>query len=327
MRAGFSVIQPGIHSLLQDQGRYGRHNIGLTTGGPMDSQSFHWANRLCQNSPQCAAIEVTIGGLVLEAKINTSIALTGAAIPLSINKQPAALWQSHRIKPGDRIELGFAKAGCRGYLAVAGGFQASPSFGSQSTVAREGLGGLHQDGKPLQAGDQLPCAESADQPANQRLAQAQRPNPSTDNSAHCRVILGYQHQAFSSVQKQLFFSSTYQVTDSSDRMGYRLNGPAIKPAVDGILSEGICLGAIQVPADGQPIVLLADRQTIGGYPKIGSVLSLDLAKLAQVTPGGTVSFETISIEQAHNLLLLHQRQLDCTELEFVTAEASDNDQS
>ena len=150
-----------------------------------------------------------------------------------------------------------------------------------------------------------------------RLAESQRPTLSTDNSARCRVIPGYQQQAFSAVQQQLFFSSTYKVTDSSDRMGYRLNGPAIKPALDGILSEGICLGAIQVPADGQPIVLLADRQTIGGYPKIGSVLSLDLGKLAQVTPGGTVSFEAISIEQAHNLLVLNQRQFDSTAFESV----------
>jgi biotin-dependent carboxylase-like uncharacterized protein len=310
---GFTVIQPGILSLLQDHGRYGHHSIGLTTGGPIDNQSFQWANRLCHNSPQCAAIEVTIGGLVLEANISTSIAVTGAAVPLSINKQPAALWQTHRVQAGDRIELGFAPVGSRSYLAVAAGFQASPSFGSQSTVPREGLGGLHQDGTPLGAGDQLPCLALEQQPPCHRLAEAQQPTLSTDNSAHCRVVLGYQQQAFSAVQQQLFFSSTYKVTDSSDRMGYRLNGPAIKPAVDGILSEGICLGAIQVPADGQPIVLLADRQTIGGYPKIGSVLSLDLGKLAQVTPGGTVSFEAISIEQAHNLLALNQRQLDCTE--------------
>ena len=270
---GFTVIQPGILSLLQDHGRYGHHSIGLTTGGSIDNQSFQWANRLCHNSPQCAAIEVTIGGLVLEANISTSIAVTGAAVPLSINKQPAALWQTHRVQAGDRIELGFAPVGSRSYLAVAAGFQASPSFGSQSTVPREGLGGLHQDGTPLGAGDQLPCLTLEQQPPCHRLAEAQRPTLSTDNSAHCRVVLGYQQQAFSAVQQQLFFSSTYKVTDSSDRMGYRLNGPAIKPAVDGILSEGICLGAIQVPADGQPIVLLADRQTIGGYPKIGSVLS------------------------------------------------------
>ena len=313
----FTVIQPGIHSLLQDHGRYGRHSIGLTTGGPMDSQSFQWANRLCQNTAECAAIEVTVGGLVLEANISTSIAVTGAAVPLSINKQPAALWQTHRVQAGDRIELGFAPLGSRSYLAVAGGFQASPSFGSQSTVPREGLGGLHQDGKPLQTGDQLPCLALEQQPPIHRLAKSQRPKFSADNSAHCRVILGYQQQAFSAVQKQVFFSSEYQVSDSSDRMGYRLNGPAIKPALDGILSEGICLGAIQVPADGQPIVLLADRQTIGGYPKIGSVLSLDLGKLAQVTPGGTVSFEAISIEQAHNLLVLNQRQFDSTGFESV----------
>lgn len=316
--AGFKIIKPGIFSLLQDSGRFGMHSIGLTTGGPMDTQSFNWANRLCENLTDCAAIEVTIGGLVLEADINTSIALTGADIPVTINKQPASLWQTLHINAGDRIELGFAQTGSRGYLAVAGGFQAMPSFGSRSTVPREGLGGLHQNGKPLQSGDQLQCLDVTTLPPSQCLPESQRPILTDNNSAHLRMVLGYQQDAFNSLQQQLFFSSEYKVTESSDRMGYRLNGPAIVPAVDGILSEGICLGAIQVPADGQPIVLLADRQTIGGYPKIGSVLSLDLGKLTQLTPGGTVSFEAISIEQAHNLLLLNQQQVEHTKLQPVT---------
>ena len=335
--ASLKVIQPGIFSLLQDSGRFGHHSIGLTTGGPLDRQSFRWANQLCGNTnygnnghgnnakasdsdsdsdsdkKNTTVIEVTIGGLVLEANSNTSIALTGADIPLSINKKPVALWQTHRIKKGDRIDLGFAQSGCRGYLAVAGGFQGQPIFNSQSTVPRESLGGLNQDGKPLQAGDHLPYSE-IEPPTLQRLEESQRPSLSRTNTAHLRVVLGYQQDAFSALQKQVFFASEYLVTENADRMGCRLNGPAIKPSLEGILSEGICLGAIQIPADGQPIILLADRQTIGGYPKIGSVLSLDLGKLAQLTPGGKVSFEPIGIEQAHNLLLLDEQQFQNTQL-------------
>ena len=315
MSKGLKVIQAGIFSLIEDGGRFGMHGIGVTTGGPLDSNAFRWANRLCNNALQTAAIEVTIGGLVLESRVTTTIALTGAAIPLSINHQPQKLWQSHQVKPGDRIELGFALSGSRGYLAVAGGFEVEPIFDSAATVPREGLGGVHGDGKSLQAGDLLPCHNSVTS-ARLCVPEGERPDY-TDNRALLRVVLGYQQHVFSKLQKQLFFTSEYSVTESSDRMGFRLKGAAIKPAIGGILSEGICLGAIQVPADGQPIVLLNDRQTIGGYPKLGSVLSLDIGKLAQLLPGGSVRFEEISVEQAHNLLLLDQHRFQNRALEKV----------
>jgi len=318
--SGFTVLQPGIFSLLQDSGRFGMHGFGLTNGGPLDHSAFRWANRLCANQPTCAAIEVTVGGLALQSGVNTTIAVTGASMPLTINRQAKALWRSHRVVAGDRIELGFAPAGTRAYLAVAGGFQIEPIFNSVATVPRESLGGLHRDGSPLRADDLLPCHHQA---SNQRPSPELRLTPRlqpdySSNSALLRVSPGYQQSLFSDLQKQLFFSSEYRVTDSCDRMGYRLKGTAIAPSADGILSEGICLGAIQVPADGQPIVLLNDRQTIGGYPKLGSVLSLDIGKLAQLSPGGTVRFEAISIEQAHNQLLFDQQFFNKTELEIIT---------
>ena len=142
MNVGFNVIQPGLLSLVQDSGRFGLHGIGLTTGGPLDRNAFRWANRLCENPENSALLEVAVGGLTLESTLHTRIAVTGAAMPFSINKKPAALWQTHTVAPGDRIELGFASAGNRCYLAVAGGFQIDPVFNSVSTVSREGLGGL-----------------------------------------------------------------------------------------------------------------------------------------------------------------------------------------
>jgi biotin-dependent carboxylase-like uncharacterized protein len=300
------VLKSGIFSLLQDGGRTGQHNMGITTGGPLDRTAFRWANLLCENPEDSACIEVTVGGLVLQSTIKTTLALTGADIPLSINKQPVALWQSHSIYPGDTIELGFARSGSRAYLAVSGGFQADPVFNSVATVPREGLGGLHGDGSPLKTGDSLPC-----RPIEGASLWQLPENPRADyseNSARLRVVLGYQQEAFSETQKQLFFNSEYSVSKYSDRMGYRLEGTEIIPSLNGILSEGICLGAIQFPADGQPIILLNDRQTIGGYPKIGSLLTLDIGKLAQLSAGAKLRFEAISIDQAQSLLLEHEKQ-------------------
>jgi biotin-dependent carboxylase-like uncharacterized protein len=300
------VLKPGIFSLIQDGGRFGHHSMGLTTGGPLDRSAFRWANLLCENSEESACIEVTIGGLVLQSTVKTTLALSGADIPLSINKQPVELWQSHSINPGDTIKLGFSRSGTRAYLAVSGGFQAEPIFNSVATVPREGLGGLHADGAPLKTGDKLPC-KSIEDTNLWRLPENLRAD-SSKNLAPLRVVLGYQQEAFSDTQKQLFFSSEYSVCKDSDRMGYRLEGAEITPSLNGILSEGICLGAIQFPADGQPIILLNDRQTIGGYPKIGSLLSLDIGRLAQLSAGAKLRFEAISIDQARSLLLDHEKQ-------------------
>ncbi|MBB1487416.1 biotin-dependent carboxyltransferase family protein [Oceanospirillum sediminis] len=309
---GFRVSQPGLLTLIQDAGRFGHHRIGLTTGGPLDMQAYKWANRLLGNQPGCTALEISIGGLVLSAEVDSWIVLTGAEMPLKINGKEHDRWHAHEIKAGDQIEVGFSASGARAYLAVAGGFQVAHSFSSSATVTREGIGGL--SGAKLQQGDFLSCA--AMEPVSaMRLPEAFRPDYS--DQITLRVITGYQQDAFSDYQKRLFFSSEYKVTDRADRMGYRLEGPEVKPAIDGILSEGICHGAIQVPADGQPIVLLNDRQTIGGYPKIGSMISLDTARMAQLLPGSRVSFEEITIDDAHNLHCLAHAHFERVQPENV----------
>ncbi|MBT4520718.1 MAG: biotin-dependent carboxyltransferase family protein, partial [Halieaceae bacterium] len=280
-----SVLQPGLLSLIQDQGRIGWQRIGLTNGGPLDPEAFFWCNRLLGNNANCSAIEVSFGGLQLAANVDTFICVTGATMPLHIDNLPHDLWQVHPIKAGQTIDLGFAGSGCRAYFGVADGFQITPQFGSSATVVREEIGGL--GGDKLQPGDQLPCAEVG---TRRRCRLASDAQPHYHRDIEVRVIPGYQQARFSRLQQRRFFSSSYTVSDRCDRMGYRLEGPAIHCEIEGILSEGICYGAIQVPADGQPIVLLNDRQTIGGYPKIGSALSLDAARLAQLTPGGSVHF-------------------------------------
>jgi biotin-dependent carboxylase-like uncharacterized protein len=302
---GFLVKQAGMLTLLQDLGRFGAFNIGLTNGGPLDKTAFNWANRLCENQLNTTALEITVGGLILIAKSASKIAVTGAAVELFINSQQCELWRSHTVKSGDEIKIDFAQSGMRAYLAVAGGFQITPSFASTATVCREGIGGLQ--GNALMDGDFLPTKVFADltnssvQNSKQHLILPECYRPRYRHEVVLRTIVGYQQQHFSPLQQRLFFASEYSVTDACDRMGYRLSGSKIKADINGILSEGICHGAVQIPADGQPIVLLNDRQTIGGYPKIGSVISLDTAKLAQLGQGDKVRFEQITMEDAHNI--------------------------
>lgn len=307
--SAFKVIQPGLLTLIQDGGRFGQHRIGLTNGGPLDSQAFYWANKLCSNTSNCSTLEVSIGGLVLEANTQTFIAVTGANIHLTINGTVAPLWQTLAIKAGDKIAFGFAVKGARAYLAVSGGFTVDPSFTSTATVVREGVGGIN--GTKLQQGDLLTCNQTL---TCKLFAVPSAEIPSYEDDLTLRVILGYQQQAFDQIQQQLFFSSQYQLSDKIDRMGFRLQGQKVTSSLNGILSEGICHGAIQIPADGQPIVLMNDRQTIGGYPKIGSVIARDTARLSQLMPGSNVRFKKISLEKAHNINHLEQLRVQNIQL-------------
>lgn len=293
------VIQPGLMSLLQDRGRFGRADIGLTNGGPLDPLAARIANQLLQNNPDATLIEVSFGGLLLRTRVDTQVAITGAELPLSIDGVEQPMWSTLDLRAGDEISLGFSEQGCRSYLAVLGGFQIAPSFGSTATVVREGIGGLN--GQRLAGGDRLPVSAA---PLRDRLWLPPRLRPRYHQRATVRVIPGYQQQHFPRIEQRRFFGSEYLVSQRCDRMGYRLEGSAVACDIEGILSEGIAPGAIQIPADGQPIVLLNDRQTIGGYPKIGSALSLDCGALAQLRPGDSVRFTPISEHTAHNALHL-----------------------
>ncbi len=296
------VLQGGVLSLLQDSGRFGAHRLGLSSGGPLDPAAFNTCNRLLQNPAGSTAVEVSAGGLQLEAGLDTWVCLTGADMPMLIGDRECDGWTVHPVRAGETIALGFARRGCRAYLGVAGGFAVSPSFGSTATVVREGVGGLR--GAALAAGDVLPCAAVANR---RRLQLPDHLRPRYQDRVTLRVVPGYQQRHFNRVEQRRFFGAAYTVSDRSDRMGYRLEGPPVDCDIDGILSEGICAGAIQVPPDGQPIVLLNDRQTIGGYPKIGAALSLDCARLAQMVPGGTVHFAAVTAATARRALVLAAR--------------------
>jgi biotin-dependent carboxylase-like uncharacterized protein len=305
----FKVLQPGLLSLLQDLGRFGQHEIGLTSSGPLDGEAFAWANRILNNAANACAIEVSFGGLQLQAQTDSYICITGAALDFSINGVNKPLWHSHKVVAGDQVKLGYSSQGCRTYVAVAGGFNIEQSFGSCATVMREKIGGLN--GLKLAANDLLPCATVQH---HDRLSLAPQHQPVYAESANLRLVLGYQHNLFDAATKARLQHSQYKVTDRSDRMGMRLQGPSIACPSQQMLSEGIALGAVQVPADGQPIVLLNDRQTIGGYPKLGSVIARDTSCLAQLRPGNTITFEIIDLYQAHTINTLAQLKFDATPL-------------
>ena len=313
---GFKVIQAGPQSVMQDHGRFGYQKIGFANGGPLDAESYYWAQRLCGNNTLVTAIEILLGGVVLEALADMVLAITGAEMPATINGQRIELWQSHRINTGDKLEIGFASIGLRSYLAVSGGFDVPETLGSSSTVVRDGIGGL--DGRALQA-DQILNINSPVSDKVLMLAESERPKIKASSSVgaaevELRLLPGYQFEKFPEEKRQLFFSSRFTVSSRCDRMGYCLNGPDVSSGISGLLSEGICHGAVQVPPDGQPIVLLNDRQTIGGYPKLGSVISCDTAKLAQCGPGTRVRFSKISARQAHAEILLASERRERTQL-------------
>lgn len=314
------IKQNGLLALLQDAGRVGQYQVGLTNGGPIDPLAFKWANKLCGNAIEATAIEVTFGQITIEATNTHLIAVTGAPNKLTINNQEKSLWQSHTVKAGDVISIKAKQSpAIRNYIAINGGFDVPLSFGSTATVIREKVGGLSRNGlsgSTLQIGDTLK-SNMQSQYIKGKEKQLVLPCSSQPKYSDCvtlRTVPSYQECHFSSIAQRVFYSSEYRISDHYDRMGYRLNGHAIKCNVSGILSEGICQGAIQIPDDGQPIVLLNDRQTIGGYPKIGAVISSDLGKLGQLGQGGKVRFEPISIEQAHNIYHLEKHKFEQTAL-------------
>lgn len=294
---GLKIIKPGFLTLLQDSGRRGVMHQGLACGGPMDRHAWAWANRLAGNPWHTAALEISFGDFECVAETHLQIAITGADISLHINGSPQPRWTALNMNPGDRLVLGHPASGVRVYLAVQGGFALNPGLGgSNSTLVREGTGGLQGDGSALQAGDHLPC-----NPVKSRGIQRQMPEqwlPDYTAPLVLDVIMGAQLDRFPSATLQRFFSSCYTLTPRSDRMGARLSGPAVEHHGQALISEGISLGAIQVPADGQPIILLQDRQTVGGYPKLGAVSPRSLDALAQRMPGSEIRFQPIALHEA-----------------------------
>ena len=290
---GFIVKNGGLQSSIQDAGRVGVNDIGLTQSGAMDERCFGYANLLVGNPFNTPTIEIALGGLVLEVKGSCSIAITGADMAPTCNGKALAMWETHTLSEGDILAFGFASSGHFTYVSVAGGWQTPLRYGSFSTSIKEGLGGI--EGRKLIKDDTIYTSGCI--LGEKRRLQKQY-IPDFPQSITLRVVKGYQETLFDAKAQETFFTCTYTYKGEGDRMGYRLSGEKVIPSVSGILSEAITYGAIQVPSHGEPIVLLKERQTIGGYPKIGSVIGVDCFKLAQLQAGGEVRFEAISLEKA-----------------------------
>ncbi|SES18348.1 biotin-dependent carboxyltransferase family protein [Salipaludibacillus aurantiacus] len=294
------IEEPGLHTTIQDTGRYGMQQYGVVPSGPMDPFAFRIANLLAGNAPDDAAIEITMVGPSVRFLENCVIAITGANLSPTLDGRKVPVWGSLYVKKGQELQFGKPKHGVRAYLAIAGGIHTQKVLQSRATYTKAELGGLK--GQPLETGDELPGLTLPDTELSKRKGKllSEKLRPYYQSHHMVRVIPDEQESYFTKEALQTFYTHSFKVTPQSDRMGYRLQGQKIGHKQEAeILSEAVAFGSIQVPADGAPIILMADRQTTGGYPKIGTIITHDLWKVAQLMPGHTLSFQRSSVEEGH----------------------------
>lgn len=291
--SGLKILKSGVLSFVEDLGRFGYADMGVCQSGASDEYSFIFANRLLANSPNTNALEILYGGLSAKFLSPTSIALTGAEANITLNKKPISMWESIKVETNDVLDISFASKGTTIYLAISGGFNVHQLMQSASVSLKE------EFGSALKNGDILNFKSST-------FFEKRRAKSGVtldfEDKITLRVIPTYQYESFTTKQKKLFFNTTYEVSNETNRMGVRLSGEVMEGVQKGIVSEGISYGAIQIPPHGMPIVLLKERQSIGGYPKIGTLLPLDGFKLSQSRPKTRVKFEKISHEKALELM-------------------------
>lgn len=298
------ITQSNVLALIQDYGRYGYQNVGLTTGGPLDEHAFLWANYLLENHFNAAQIEVTYGAFSAVFTEPTVMALCGADLSATLNEKKISPWHTYMVNAGDVICFSRSILGLRCYLAVKGGFLVAPQLSSCATVVREGIGGTHKNGGALEKGDSV--AYSSSQQKIHRCVPA-RYIPLYSSEVVLRYIPNVLCSIFNEALHHAFSQKKYEVTQTIDRMAYRLSGEPIDVPATGIISQGVSLGMIQMPKNGQPIVLMKDHQTMGGYPFIGCVVYRDIAKLAQAVPGTVISFLPVEISDVEAALILYKR--------------------
>lgn len=329
------VLRAGVLSSVQDLGRAGYRHLGVAQAGALDTLALDVGNRLVGNTPQAAAIEVTVGPVALRFARATRIAITGAQFGATLDGEPVHTWWSLPVRAGQELVLQGPARGMRGYVCVRGGIDVVPVLGSRSTDLAARFGGL--GGRKLRDGDRLPIghcepaqakATTDDAPAFGvkapqwcRFAQAaHEPQRRGKHAAGAergeviRVLRGPEYDLFSEAARSALWSDEWRVTPNSNRMGYRLEGTALeREQASELLSHAVLPGTIQVPGNGQPIVLMSDAQTTGGYPRIGVVIAADLWKLAQVRLGTAVRFVRTTREEARHALIeerAYLRQID-----------------
>lgn len=309
------VLHPGLLTTIQDIGRVGSQKYGVIVSGAMDSYSLRLANILVGNKENEATLEITLFGTTLQFDKDTLIAITGGDFQATIDGVAAPLWRPVLIHKQSILKFNSATKGSRAYIAFGGGVHVSEVMGSKSTYLRAKVGGF--EGRALQKGDILSLGQEnnlskklVQQLANNNINWSINSNELINFSQHqvIRVLKGTEFHRFSKKSQQAFLREPYYLTVQSDRMGYRLEGPPISLSENfELLSEGVTFGTIQIPSSGQPIILMADRQTTGGYPKIGQVITADLSSLAQLQPTATIRFKEVTLKEAEDLIMKNEQ--------------------
>jgi biotin-dependent carboxylase-like uncharacterized protein len=305
-----AVLKPGLLTTLQDRGRFGAAMLGVGRAGAMDDVAFRLANALVGNPQDAAALEITLNGPRLRFERAAIVALTGAEFGANVDARALAMWQPCEIAAGAVLDVGAARRGARGYLAVSGGFAVEPTLGSASTDVNAGLGG--PDGRPLRAGDRLALNQSEVWPAgSQRWSLDPRPWFDADASAPVRLMRGTHFDALDADSRAALFATRLRIGKDSNRVGFRLEGSQLRLCAPlELVSEPLAIGTLQLPPGGEPIALMAEHPTIGGYPRIGHVAIVDLPLLAQRRPGDVVHFTEIDLDAAQTRYLERERELD-----------------
>lgn len=299
------ILKPGLLTTVQDLGRYGHQASGVPVAGPMDTFSHRLANQLAGNTIEAATLEITLIGPDMIVEADTTMAISGAQFEVTCDDRPIGLGASFAVTRGQRLKFGRIVQGARAYLAVAGGIETPPVLGSRATHLVSHMGGFN--GRALQSGDRVPIGDSPRPRPQRKSAGLTLPSK---GRALLRVMPGPQADWFQSDALRAIASVSFRISPQSNRMGYRLQGPPLVRAREGeLISEPLGIGAIQVPAAGEPILLMADRQTAGGYPKIGYVIAADLPIAGQLAPGDFIEFHVCTHQEAVAALISRERQL------------------
>lgn len=301
------VVKPGLFSTVQDLGRLNAMSSGVPPGGAMDRFAHRAANLLAGNDEGAPTLECTLTGPVLVALRPCLVAITGADFDPRLNGEPAPMWTGAFLGEGDELSFAGRRSGARVYIAVAGGIAGDRWLGSLSTNLLAARGGMH--GRLLRAGDLIAVSGAPAGPA--MTGRLLRPDHRPDYADHTlHAIAGPHSRRLDTVGRKALFGAAFKVTRDADRMGYRLEGAMLDASGDELLSFGLVAGAVQVPGSGQPILLMADHQTAGGYPVVATVASAAMPAAAQLLPGDELSFAEISIEAALRLRRAQRAALD-----------------
>ncbi|WP_147803767.1 biotin-dependent carboxyltransferase family protein [Alkalicoccus halolimnae] len=306
--SGFKVEKQGLLTTVQDKGRMGYQQYGIVVSGAVDPLALRLANAVVGNPDSAAGLEVTMMGPELIMTADSMISVGGGDLSAAVDGREIPMWTAVKVYAGQRISFGEPRFGVRAYIAFAGGIDVPEEMGSRATYLKAEIGGFH--GRELQAGDEVNIFSVQRFPCRRRLHPALLPN--YDKGTPIRVIEGPDEKLFSGETKDIFYDSKFYLTNEVDRMGCRMEGPSVPPEEgSGILSDATTMGTIQIPGDGLPMLLMADRQTSGGYARIGTVIQEDLPRVAQCGPGEPVRFTAVSVKKAQEIYARREKRFRC----------------